>query len=283
MSTPTFGERFLSRADKYGQLCVGIDPHEELLHAWDLPHTARGLRTFSQICVEAYAEAAALVKIQVAFYEAFGSAGYAVLEETIAALREQGALVLADAKRGDIGSTMRGYARAWLSPESTLCCDAVTASPYLGVESLAPMFDLAREQNAGVFVLGATSNPEAHGLQNAEMPELSRTVSQHVIDSVGALNRATMEDSGARAGGLGIVLGATVHNPPSVDSLGGVVLMPGVGAQGASFEDAIALAPREKHLISPNISRALLRHGPDVTALRTATQEANVELSRALN
>ncbi|MDK6572353.1 orotidine 5'-phosphate decarboxylase, partial [Escherichia coli] len=75
---------------------------------------------------------------QVAFYERFGSAGFAVLEETLAALRESGTLVVADAKRGDIGSTMAGYAAAWLQPGSPLEADALTLTPYLGVGSLEP-------------------------------------------------------------------------------------------------------------------------------------------------
>ena len=109
----TFGDRLVELAGKRGgRLCVGIDPHAALLKAWGLGVDVAGLRTFTQICVEAFKDTAALVKPQVAFYEAFGSQGFAVLEQAIADLRDAGALVVADAKRGDIGSTMAGYAAA---------------------------------------------------------------------------------------------------------------------------------------------------------------------------
>ena len=149
-----------------GPLCPGIDPHPELLAAWDLPTDADGLRRFCDICVAAFADFA-VVKPQVAFFEAYGAAGYSVLEDTIAALRGAGVLVLADAKRGDIGSTMAAYAAAWAG-DSPLAVDAVTASPYLGFGSLQPLLDSAAAHGRGVFVLAATSNPEGAGVQRAQ-------------------------------------------------------------------------------------------------------------------
>ncbi|ETZ89849.1 orotidine 5'-phosphate decarboxylase [Mycobacteroides abscessus MAB_030201_1075] len=115
---------------------MGIDPHPELLRAWGFDADAAGLARFSDICVEAFADVA-IVKPQVAFFESHGAAGYSVLERAIAGLRDAGVLVLADAKRGDIGSTMAAYAQAWLG-DSPLSSDAVTASPYLGFGSLSP-------------------------------------------------------------------------------------------------------------------------------------------------
>ncbi|MGB7112752.1 MAG: orotidine-5'-phosphate decarboxylase, partial [Mycobacterium sp.] len=127
---PGFGARLADAVSRRGPLCLGIDPHPELLRAWDLPISADGVAAFSEICVQAYADFA-VVKPQVAFFEAYGAAGYLVLERTIAALRDAGVLVLADAKRGDIGSTMAAYAVAWAG-DSPLAADAVTATPYLG-------------------------------------------------------------------------------------------------------------------------------------------------------
>ena len=129
-----FGSRLAAAIAARGPLCVGIDPHPELMAAWGLPATADGLARFCGICVEAYA-GFAVVKPQVAFFEAYGSAGFAVLERTTADLQSSGVLVLADAKRGDIGSTMAAYAEAWAG-EGPLAADAVTASPYLGFGSL---------------------------------------------------------------------------------------------------------------------------------------------------
>ena len=142
---PSFGERLVAAGAERGRLCVGIDPHPHLLEAWGLSVDVDGLRTFTLRCVEAFGETAAVVKPQVAFFERFGSRGFAVLEEALAGLREQGCLSLADAKRGDIGSTMAGYAQAWLGEDSPLRSDAVTVSPYLGVGALSPVFDLAEE------------------------------------------------------------------------------------------------------------------------------------------
>ena len=101
-----FGVRLAEAKSRRGPLCLGIDPHPELLRAWDLPTTAGGLAAFCDICVDAFSDFA-VVKPQVAFFEAYGSAGFAVLERTIAALHSAGALVIADAKRGDIGARWR--------------------------------------------------------------------------------------------------------------------------------------------------------------------------------
>ena len=151
-------------AHKTNRLCVGIDPHPYLLDQWGVD-----VETFTARCVEAFVGRAAMVKPQVAFYEAYGSRGFAILEKAIRDLREAGTLVLADAKRGDIGSTMDAYARAWLSDGSPLEVDAITVSPYLGVGSLTPAFDLAAENGKGVFVLGATSNPEGVTVQGLSL------------------------------------------------------------------------------------------------------------------
>ncbi len=145
---------------------------------------ADGLRRFCDICVEAFADFA-VVKPQVAFFEAYGAAGFAVLEDTIAALRDAGVLVLADAKRGDIGSTMAAYADAWAG-DSPLAADAVTASPYFGFGSLQPLLDIAAERGRGVFVLAATSNPEGAAVQRAETE--GRTVAQSIVDAAAAAN-----------------------------------------------------------------------------------------------
>lgn len=123
-STETFGARLHEATGRHGSLCVGVDPHPELLEAWGLPDSVDGLEQFSEICVEAFVGQVALVKPQVAFFEAYGSGGLAVLERTVSVLREAGTLVLADAKRGDIGTTMNAYARAWLGAGSPLESDA---------------------------------------------------------------------------------------------------------------------------------------------------------------
>ena len=270
-SRQNFGNRLVEAGETYGRLCVGIDPHAGLLDAWGLTHDATGLREFSLRCVEAFAGHVALIKPQVAFYERFGSAGFAVLEETLAQLRESDSLVVADAKRGDIGSTMEGYALAWLDENSPLCCDAVTLTPYLGVGSLNPAIELAGRQNRGVFIMSANSNPEAEGFQSQTLSSSGVTVAQHMVDECAEYNvdkRATDGSDGDYVGHVGVVVGATVKNPPKLDDLNAPVLMPGVGAQGATMEDVSRIAGEQKHLFFPNVSRAVLAAGPEVSDLR---------------
>lgn len=274
MGAPTFGDTLVAAGREHGRLCVGIDPHASLLDAWGLPDNADGLRTFALTCVEAFAGEVALVKPQVAFFERFGSAGFVVLEETLAALRESGTLTVADAKRGDIGSTMAGYAAAWLEPGSPLEADAVTLTPYLGVGSLEPAISLAAAHGKGVFVMAANSNPEAEVFQSAPLGEPASeapTVAQYMVDECAGYNAAARDE--ASIGHVGVVVGATVVKPPALDELNGCVLMPGVGAQGATFADVDRLAGHSAHLVIPSVSRSVLQVGPDVDNLRKQVRE----------
>ncbi|OMC38446.1 orotidine 5'-phosphate decarboxylase [Mycobacterium sp. IS-2888] len=258
-----FGARLAAAKLARGPLCLGIDPHPELLRAWDLPTTADGLAAFCDICIEAYA-GFAVVKPQVAFFEAYGAAGFAVLERTIAALRSEGVLVLADAKRGDIGTTMAAYAQAWAG-DSPLAADAVTASPYLGFGSLRPLLEAAAAHDRGVFVLAATSNPEGGTVQRATFD--GRTVAQLIVDQAAVVNRsATVPEPGY----VGVVLGATVFEAPDVSELGGPVLVPGLGAQGGRPEALAGLGGAAPGQLLPAVAREVLRAGPSVADLRAA-------------
>jgi orotidine-5'-phosphate decarboxylase len=267
---PGFGARLADAVSRRGPLCLGIDAHPELLRAWGLPVSADGLAAFCDICVQAYSDFA-VVKPQVAFFEAYGAAGFAVLERTTAALREAGVLVLADAKRGDIGSTMAAYAVAWLG-DSPLAADAVTASPYLGFGSLLPLVETAAAHDRGVFVLAATSNPEGATVQHAVFND--RTVAQQIVDQAAVINRTTGQATNpGEPGSVGVVVGATVFEPPDVSALGGPVLVPGVGAQGGRPEALGALFGAAAGQLLPATSREVLRAGPDVTALREAAEK----------
>lgn len=269
-----FGQRLTAAVSELGPLCPGIDPHPELLRAWGLSADADGLAAFSDICVTAFA-GFAMVKPQVAFFEAYGSAGFAVLERTMAALREAGVLVLADAKRGDIGSTMAAYAAAWAG-DSPLAADAVTASPYLGFGSLQPLLNTAAAHGRGVFVLAATSNPEGASVQRAMAG--SRTVAQSVVDDVAGVNRAAANQAaGPSTGSVGVVVGATVTDLPDLSALGGPVLVPGVGAQGGRA-DALGGFGGAR-LVLPTVSREVLRAGPAVADLRAAAERLRDEVA----
>ena len=260
-----FGTRLAAAKARRGPLCLGIDAHPELLRAWDLPTTAEGLAAFCDICIEAYS-GFAVVKPQVAFFEAYGAAGFAVLEHTITALRSAGVLVLADAKRGDIGSTMAAYAAAWAG-DSPLAADAVTASPYLGFGSLRPLLEAAAAHDRGVFVLAATSNPEGATVQRAAFD--GRTVAQLIVDQAAVVNRSAMP---SEPGYVGVVLGATVFQAPDVSALGGPVLVPGVGVQGGRPEALGGLGGAAPGQLLPAVAREVLRAGPSVPDLRAAAE-----------
>lgn len=261
----TFGTRLDAALSARGSLCVGIDPHPALLDAWGLDGDAAGLSRFAETCVAAFAATAAVIKPQSAFFEAYGSAGAAVLERTIRACRAGGALVCLDVKRGDIGTTMSAYAAAYLDPAAPLAADAITASPYLGVGSLAPAFDAAHQHGGGVFVLALTSNPEGSQVQQARAVD-GRLVAQVVIDELAARNR-----SASPVGSLGAVVGATIGDVEiDLTELNGPLLVPGVGTQGGTAEDVRRIFGSATGNVVPSVSREVLRHGPDPVALRDA-------------
>lgn len=271
-----FGDRLGDVIARRGPLCVGIDPHPALLTAWDLPLTAAGLRRFALGAVAALAGEVAAVKPQSAFFEAYGAAGVTVLEEVLAAATALGALTVLDVKRGDIGSTVAGYAAAYLADGAPLAADSVTLSPYLGVTALTPALEAAVRSGRGIFVVAATSNPDGASVQQA-IGGNGRTVAQTVIDDVAEWNA-----EGERLGPIGVVVGATVP-PGTVDlsSLRGPVLAPGLGTQGAHPADLGALFGGVPGVL-PSISRGVLRHGPNSSALRTATLRLRDELVKVL-
>jgi orotidine-5'-phosphate decarboxylase len=233
--------------------------------------------------VEAFAGVVPVVKPQVAFFERWGSAGMAALESVIAEARAAGLLVIADAKRGDIDSTAEAYASAWLDPRSPLSADAVTALPYMGIGALRPMFDLAAAGGRGVIVVVRSSNPEGRVLQEALTASGSGpSVEDMLLAEVAALNES-YEQPGS-TGTVGVVVGATLR-PSSfpLAGLGGVILSPGIGAQGATGDDLTALfGGCPPGSVLANVSRSLLAAGPDVAALRAAAVAARDEVAAAL-
>ncbi|WFN94620.1 orotidine-5'-phosphate decarboxylase [Gordonia sp. LUNF6] len=269
-----FAARYRAVVAERGRLCAGIDPHGALLEQWGLPVTVDGLRAFADACVEGLGPTAAVIKPQVAFFEVFGAAGFAVLEDVIAGCREAGAVVLADAKRGDIGSTMAAYTAAWLDDASPLCSDAVTLSPYLGFGSLEPAVHKARTTARGVFALARTSNPEGGSVQTADAG--GRTVGQSIVDAAAEVNA---DGSGT----VGVVVGATREHGLDLSRLAGPVLSPGLGAQGATAADLARIFDgSDPSWLLPAASRSILRAGPDPAALATAASATRDEVEAAL-
>ncbi|MFC4017954.1 orotidine-5'-phosphate decarboxylase [Micromonospora sp. GCM10011542] len=273
----SFGTRLHRAVTERGPLCVGIDPHPGLLARWGLADDVQGLDRFAQTVVEALGDRVAVVKPQSAFFERFGSRGVAILESTIRQLRDAGSLVLLDVKRGDIGSTVSAYASAYLDPSSPLYVDAVTASPYLGVGSLAPMFELAAEHGGGVFVLALTSNPEGAAVQRARTAD-GRTVAQTVIDEISQLNEGAQP-----LGSFGLVVGATIGDTGhDLSRVGGPLLAPGLGAQGAGAADLRTVFGSSLPAVLPSYSREVLNAGPDTAALRAAADRVLAECRTVL-
>lgn len=275
MTTPTrFGARLLTAMEEHGPLCVGVDPHPALLQDWGLPDSAEGLARFCDAVLEAVGRSVAAVKPQSAFFERHGSAGIAVLERLLADLRADGILSLLDVKRGDVGSTMTAYARAYLGDGAPLAADAITLTPYLGTGALRPALEAAAATGRGVFVLVLTSNPEAPSVQHAGEPSVARTVVEEVA----------RENAGATpVGDVGMVVGATVGQGPQelgLDLAGanGIVLAPGVGAQGAGAADvAETFAGLRRRVLVP-VSRGILSAGPAPERLRDSVDALNSEL-----
>ena len=270
-----FGSRLAAAMAARGPLCVGIDPHPGLLADWGLNDDVAGLERFSLTVVEAVATLAAAVKPQVALYERHGSAGMAVLERTLAAASDAGVLSIADAKRGDIGSTMAAYADAWLRDGSALAADSVTLSPYLGFESLRPALDLAAESGRGVFVLALTSNPEGKSVQHVGGSE---SVARRIAEAAAEENRRYAGAMGsAGLGSVGLVVGATigaalVELGLDLDAVHGPILAPGLGAQGATPADLRSTFGAAYPAVLATSSRGILAAGPTIAGLRSATE-----------
>lgn len=272
-----FGRRLAAAMHSRGPLCVGIDPHPELLRAWGLPINAVGVESFARTVVAAVGDRVAAVKPQSAFFEEFGSAGIAALERVLADARAAGTLVVLDAKRGDIGSTMTAYARAYLADDAPLAADAVTLSPYLGFDSLAPALELAERTGRGVFVLALTSNPEGSQVQHARDAD-GRQVAQRIADAAADRNRGQIP-----LGSVGLVVGATIgRTGVDLTRVNGPLLAPGLGAQGATVADLRTVFGTELAGVLPTSSRDILRAGPSAAGLRAATDRTVAALRAVL-
>lgn len=270
-----FGRRLSAAMGAHGPLCVGIDPHPALLRGWRLDDDPAGLERFAMTCVEAFVGQVAVVKPQSSFFERHGAAGIAVLERAVGAFRDAGTLVLLDAKRGDIGSTMQGYADAYLDQTSPLAVDALTVHPFLGFGSLQPVLDTAHAHGAGVFVLALTSNPEGPDVQHARTA--TATVAADVLAAIRAANAASDEPMGS----VGAVVAANLPRLGEDVAIGGPLLAPGLGAQGGTAADIARVFGGVRDFVLPASARAVLAAGPAVATLRGAAARTNDEIVSA--
>jgi orotidine-5'-phosphate decarboxylase len=248
VATTLFADRLAEAVErKRSQLVVGLDPRPDLLPV-ELRGEAHGLdaaaaeacERFCRGIVDAVAPYAVAVKPQLAFFEALGADGIRAFEHVCAYARDAGLLVIADAKRGDIGSTARAYATAYLEPRgegAPPLADAITASPFLGRDSLEPFFAACRRHGAGVFCLVKTSNEGGADVQDLVLSD-GRPVWQHVAKLVCEWGEELVGERGLSS--VGAVVGAT--HPRAVGEARrllpqAILLLPGVGAQGATPAD----------------------------------------------
>jgi orotidine-5'-phosphate decarboxylase len=259
-----FSERLAAAVVRCGNpVVVGIDPRYEQLPAVLLAERptyaqqADAYRQFGIGIIDAVAGRVPAVKPQMAFFEALGPAGMVALADIVQHARRSELLVILDGKRNDIGSTATAYAEAYLGDESPWQADALTVSPYLGDDSLTPFDQLARQRNAGLFVLVKTSNPGGRMLQDLQAD--GRTVYRRVAEWVESRAAETATECGY--GAMGAVVGATY--PEQLQELRAAMphtwfLVPGFGAQGGQAADVAAAFDSRGLGAIINSSRAII-------------------------
>jgi orotidine-5'-phosphate decarboxylase len=281
----SFGSKLQTAFSSYGQLCVGIDPHASLLEEWGLADDASGLEFFANAALDSAVGTVGIVKPQVSFFERHGSKGFSILEKLAERASQTDVLVIMDAKRGDIGTTMDAYFDAWLGQNAPFISDALTVSPYLGFGSLEDTLSGALDRGKGVFVLAATSNPEGASVQRATIG--NKTLAKQIWDSLCEINSVTTQGNG-KLGSFGAVLGATLN----LQSFGlsavqdgqaksaTPILAPGFGAQGAELSASKQLFGEGSSQVIHSVSRSVLKAG--AKGLTKAIEAAKTELQVGL-
>lgn len=263
------------------RLCVGIDPDPAHLPS-DLAESEAGLLRWCEILIDATSKFAAAYKVNLAFFEAYGSAGIRVATSLRQSIPRDTPLII-DAKRGDIGSTVAAHARALYD---VLGADAVTANPYLGIGALDPL--LSREDRF-VYLLCRTSNPEASELQELRVASDGTAPEEALFSRVARLAAARPE---AGAGRIGLVAGATAAT--ALARIGDVapalpLLVPGIGAQGGDLaavlaysEAARAETARAGGALLVNVGRAISGSASDGGARPEAIHARSAEWASRL-
>lgn len=275
----SFAERFRALRAARGPFCLGLDPTPALLQAWGLEDDIWGLRRFCDRVIDACEQRVPVIKPQSAYFERFGAAGLEVLADIIGSIHALGSLALLDVKRGDIGSTNEAYAEAFLGPDSPMEADAITLHAYLGFDALRPFLDRADATGTGLFVVVLSSNPEGVAIQRAEVtPGVG--VAEHLADAITAHNRARVPSG---IGPVGAVVGVTAERAPAiVERLpASLILAPGLGAQGGTWEAVGARFGDARERLLPTSAREVLGAGPDLASLRAAVA-AQVERARVV-
>ena len=235
----SFADRLVETVRRDGPLCVGIDPHAGRIPELFGGDTPEGVANWAESVIECVTDRAGVVKPQVGLFERLGPEGFSALKRTLEAARAADLVCLTDAKRGDIGSTAEGYAKAYLSEDAPFPSDAVTVNPYMGLDTLEPFVRTAEENGKGVIVLARTSNPGSADFQSRDLE--GAPLYARVVEALNPLIQRLMGVSDWS--GLMLVCGAT--GPDEARALRelapkALFLVPGYGAQGAGAADAVA-------------------------------------------
>jgi orotidine-5'-phosphate decarboxylase len=275
-----FAPRFAALRAQRGPFCLGLDPSPELLLAWGLADDIWGLRDFCNRVIDAAAQQVSVIKPQSAYFERFGAAGLEVLADIIGSIHALGSLALLDVKRGDIGSTNEAYANALLGPDSAMNADAITVHAYLGFGALAPFLERVQETGCGLFAVVLSSNPEGRMIQNAQVTP-GTTVAQYLCDEITQHNERVAPGA---IGPVGAVVGMTAQGAAEIAARmpRSLILAPGLGAQGGSFEQLAQVFGESRARVLPSSSRGLLSHGPDPRALSESIREHCARAREAL-
>ncbi|MGB3414425.1 MAG: orotidine-5'-phosphate decarboxylase [Microbacteriaceae bacterium] len=297
--TVPFGTKLRAAFDRYGQVCLGVDAHPATLSFHNLEDSALGAERLFMDLLEAAITRVGVMKVQVALFERFGSAGFLALERVFERMRQSDILLIADIKRGEIGTSMAGYISAWLGSDSPLLADAITVNPYLGVGALDDTFRYASAHGRGVFVLAANSNPESFAMQMSGTPSLAARVVAEVFDANMRLetehseNRSTIasdqQEFGQVSDGslsdIGLVIGATVklenYGISGSDLGNSPILAPGFGHQGAQIADLRRLFGSLSENVLVAESRSLVHHPMAEIPSRIAENQAAIQSALA--
>ena len=265
--TTTFAARFAEVRATRGPLVWGLDPSAKLLEGWGLGDPPDGLDRFADLVIPGAADTIGLVKPQSAFYERDGWRGLRTLARLIEQARAAGLLVIADVKRGDVGSTNDAYATAYLGTDAPFAADAVTVHPYLGLGAMGAFVSRAHESGACVLVVTRSSNPEGREVQGAVFPGPDQgTVEENLLREIGDLNHKLAPGT---LGPVGAVVAPSTQLPPlPLAEMNGLFLAPGVGAQGYTPADVAQTFAACPDRVMPSASRSLLAAGPDQGRLR---------------
>ena len=253
----SYPKRVYSKIKSCTGLCIGLDPSREQLLSWGLSDDLSGLQIFCNrmitVCIES---GIAFAKPQSAFFERFNWEGIRILTETNQALRRAGIFTILDCKRGDIGSTALAYAQAYLSENDFSKYDAITVNPFLGYESQQPFFEILKTTNVGIFIVIRSSNADSHYIQEA-IVEGNSSVAIWLAEQIQKVNVSIYGKD--QLGSVGAVVGATLNSlTPLLDAMpSSFFLCPGIGAQGALIEDAVANFKAYRHQCIFPISRGI--------------------------